>query len=83
MTHTTPPPVAACLQSGCGAGNVDGDGVTPLCIAQLPGAEELRLPGVWHVPRRDGQLWYGDAAVQERWLQYLQQPQGSAAPGRP
>lgn len=71
------------LQSGCGRGDVDGDGVTPLCIAQLPGAEELVLPGVWHVPRGRGQLWYGDSAVQELWLQYLREPQGSAASGRP
>lgn len=69
-------------KSGCGRGDVDGDGVTPLCISQLPGADELLLPGVWHVPRGRGQLWYGDAAVQERWLPYLREPQASAAPGR-
>ncbi|KAL4447616.1 hypothetical protein ABPG75_004835 [Micractinium tetrahymenae] len=66
-------------KSGCGRGDVDGDGVTPLCIAQLPGAEELLLPGVWHIPRGRGQVWYGDAAVQEQWLHYLREPQGSAA----
>lgn len=77
-----PPPPPCCLQSGCGRGDVDGDGVTPLCISQLPGADELLLPGVWHVPRGRGQLWYGDAAVQERWLPYLREPQASAAPGR-
>ncbi len=63
------------LQSGCGRGDVDGDGVTPLCIAQLPGAEELVLPGVWHNPRRKaGQLWYGDAAVRKQWQQFLIDP---------
>lgn len=60
------------LQSGCGRGDVDGDFVTPLCISQLPGAESLLLPGVWHIPRRKaGQLWYGDAPVQLEWLPYL------------
>ena len=67
-------------KSGCGRGDVDGDGVTPLCIACVPGAEELVLPGVWHSPRRSaGQLWYGDPAVQEQWQQYLLDPQASGA----
>ncbi|KAI3429410.1 hypothetical protein D9Q98_005505 [Chlorella vulgaris] len=62
----------------CGHGEVDGDGVTPLSIAFLAGAEQLVLPGVWHNPRRKpGQIWYGDAAAMEPWLQYLHVPQGS------
>lgn len=68
------------LQSGCGRGDVDGDGVTPLCIAHLPGAEHVLLPGVWHTPRgKQGQLWYGDSPVQDLWVQYLAEPQGSPA----
>ena len=66
------------MQSGCGRGDVDGDGVTPLCIAHLPGAESLVLPGVWHIPRR-GHLWYGDEAVQQQWLPYIHEQQGSPA----
>ena len=67
------------MQSGCGRGDVDGDGVTPLCISQLPGAEEVVLPGVWHSPRRSPrELWYGDAPVQAQWQQYLLEPQAAA-----
>lgn len=64
------------MQSGCGRGDVVGDFVTPLCISQLPGAEALILPGVWHIPRRTpGQLWYGDAEVQAAWEHLLLEPQ--------
>ena len=67
-----------CAQSGCGRGDVDGDYMTPLCIFSLPGAEELVLPGVWHIPRRH-HVWYGDAPVVNKWLQYLPVPQAQAA----
>ena len=57
-------------KSGCGRGDVDGDGVTPLCISQLPGAEQLVLLGVWHSPRgKASQPWYGD--VIDQWQCYL------------
>ena len=65
-------------QSGCGRGDVDGDYVTPLCISTLPGAQQLVLPDVWHIPRRN-HLWYGDAPVVDKWSQYLPQPQPQAA----
>lgn len=67
-------------QAVCGRGDVEGDGVTPLCISQLPGAEPLVLPGVWHLPRRAaGQLWYGDSAVIDQWQPYLLDPAGLAS----
>jgi hypothetical protein len=66
-------------KSGCGQGAVPGDGVTPCCIAHLPGAENLVLPGVWHGPGgRPGRPWYGDAGPLERWERYLEA--GYAAP---
>lgn len=76
------------LQSGCGRGDVDGDGVTPLCISHLPGAQSLVLPGVWHVPRRKAaQLWYGDGDVLEHWRHFLLEPhhtqQAATARGAP
>ncbi|PSC75143.1 PGAP1 [Micractinium conductrix] len=72
------PDAASLGDSGCGRGDVDGDYMTPLCIFSLPGAEELVLPGVWHIPRRH-HVWYGDAPVVNKWLQYLPVPQAQAA----
>ena len=63
-------------KSGCGRGEVSGDGVTPVCIAHLEGAEEnVVMPGVYHGPfstesDEDERVWYGSAAVVERWWQY-------------
>lgn len=71
-------------RANVGHGDVDGDGVTPLSIAFLPGAEHLVLKDVWHSPRRrPGQLWYGSAEVQGRWEQYLLEPEPSAEPSPP
>lgn len=68
-------------KSSVGRGDVDGDGVTPLSIALLPGAEQLVLEGVWHSPRRSpGQLWYGSAAARERWRHYLVDPSAEPTP---
>ncbi|KAL4530042.1 hypothetical protein Ndes2437B_g08431 [Nannochloris sp. 'desiccata'] len=60
-------------KSGCGDGAVAGDGVTPICIAHLPGAENIILPGVWHGPksRSPERPWYGDDLVLDRWVHYL------------
>ena len=58
-------------KSGCGRGDVDGDGVTPLEIAFLPGARSEVLPGVWHTPRRRPQIWYGDPEAIDAWSKYL------------
>ena len=61
------------MQSGCGRGDVDGDGVTPLSIACIPGAHWEVLPGVWHTPLgRAGRPWYGDAKVVAQWQDYLE-----------
>lgn len=47
--------------------------MTPLEIAHLPGAaENLILPGAWHLPRRDPkQQWYGDPQIVDSWEGYL------------
>ena len=60
-------------KSGCGRGDVEGDGVTPVSIAHLPGAaENVVFNGVWHQQRqRAGQLWYGDDVVVKVWQRYL------------
>ena len=64
-------------RAACGDGCVVGDGVTPLATAQLPGAENLVLPGAWHAPQTrpaPGEMWYGDAGMVERWWHYLLVP---------
>ena len=54
----------------CGRGDVAGDGVTPVEVAHLPGAENVVLEGVWHGPKgRAGRPWYGDAA--DEWAHHL------------
>ncbi len=69
---------------GCGQGNVDGDGVTPIQIAHLPGARNLILPGVWHNPGGGpAKPWYGDPAVLERWVQHLEPPCFDKSTGSP
>ncbi|KAI7845121.1 hypothetical protein COHA_001326 [Chlorella ohadii] len=63
----------------CGRGDVGGDFVTPLCISQLPGAESLILPGVWHFPRwSSAQPWYGSPQITELWQPYLLEPHAQA-----
>jgi len=61
-------------KSGCGDGAVAGDGVTPICIAHLPGAENITLPGVWHGPKSKSpeRPWYGDELILDKWVQYLE-----------
>ena len=58
-------------KSGCGRGDVAGDGVTPVDIAFLPGARNGILPGVWHTPRPRPQTWYGDPEAIGAWSKYL------------
>ncbi len=60
-------------KSGCGDGTVPGDGVTPVCIAHLPGAENIILPGVWHGPKSTlpDRPWYGDDVILDTWVKYL------------
>lgn len=55
-----------CAQANCGDAAVDGDGVTPLACASLPGAASLVLPGVWH-NAAPGKRWYGSDEVVEQW----------------
>ena len=54
-----------------GNGSVDGDGVCPVSISGVPGAEPVPLPGVFHTPgggARHGAVgWYGDRRVVEMW----------------
>jgi len=60
-------------KSGCGRGDVPGDGVTPIEIAHLPGAICLTLDNVWHGPKSTRERpWYGDEHVLlDNWVQYL------------
>lgn len=53
-----------------GAGNVWGDGITPIEAAHLEGAENLTYGGVVHSPR-PGQLWYGSPEILQLWAEYL------------
>jgi len=60
-------------KSCCGNGAVSGDGVTPICIAHLPGAKNITLPGCWHGPKSTlpERPWYGDDVVLDQWVQYV------------
>ncbi len=42
----------------CGKGNTWGDGITPVEVAHLEGAENIVIEGVRHSPRSSG-IWYG------------------------
>lgn len=60
-------------RSGCGHGDVTGDGVTPLCIAHLPGAENVTLQGIFHGPTsKPDKPWYGDEQGIQQWIKYLE-----------
>lgn len=60
------------MQANCGEAAVDGDGVTPISSALLPGADHLVLPGVWHNAQpQAGKKWYGTADVVEEWDKFL------------
>ncbi len=54
-----------------GNGFAWGDGVVPLEVAQLEGANNIVLNDVFHTahPQR---LWYGSQAVVDKWSQWLQ-----------
>lgn len=54
----------------CGQGNTWGDGITPIEVAHLKGAENLVLDGAMHSPRGD-RVWYGSPGLLERWTPYL------------
>lgn len=57
-------------EATCCRRDVEGDGVTPLESALLPGARHVLLPGVWHSPG-GGRRWYGSEAVVPLWAAYL------------
>jgi hypothetical protein len=60
-----------CYVVSADRGQIDGDGVTPVSTAFLPGAHSnLVLPGVGHDRpfARLGAGWYGSQAVVESWL---------------
>jgi hypothetical protein len=54
------------MQANCGDASVDGDGVTPLCSAVVPGADTLVIPACWH-NKASGKLWYGSPEVVALW----------------
>jgi hypothetical protein len=62
--------VCQCPQANCGDAAVDGDGVTPISSALLPGAQQLVLPGVWH-NAAPGKEWYGTRDVVAQWDKWL------------
>lgn len=58
----------------CGRADVWGDGVVPEMAAQLEGALNISLNGVYHSPvGSDDALrpWYGSPAVVEKWVHHL------------
>lgn len=60
------------LQANVGDPAVDGDGVTPISAALLPGAQHLVLPDVYHNQNQSpGCAWYGTREVVEQWDKFL------------
>jgi hypothetical protein len=57
-------------EAACGRPDAEGDGVTPLKAALLPGARHVLLPGVWHSPGGP-RRWYGSEGVVGLWAPYL------------
>jgi len=60
-------------KANCGRGDVAGDGVVPLDVALLPGAKQVVLPGVHHLPKSGsgGGTWYGSPQVVQQWDKLL------------
>jgi len=58
-------------QITCGVGQTWGDGITPIEVAHLDGAENLTLPGIWHSPRSPG-AWYGSPIAIQQWVAALE-----------
>lgn len=57
-------------QITCGNGETWGDGITPIEVAHLEGAENLTIEGVRHSPKSPG-LWYGSPEILPLWTKYL------------
>jgi triacylglycerol esterase/lipase EstA (alpha/beta hydrolase family) len=57
-------------QLTCGKGNTWGDGITPIEVAHLEGAENIVIEGIKHSPRSP-QIWYGSPEALKVWVQYL------------
>lgn len=57
-------------QLTCGEGNSWGDGITPLQIAHLQGAENLVFQGVQHFQHAQ-ELWYGSPEILSAWAPFL------------
>lgn len=59
----------------CGDARADGDGITPVACAHLPGDGVLRVDveGCYHSPlgAGDGRRWYGEAPHLEQWAQHV------------
>jgi hypothetical protein len=68
-------------EAACGRPDAEGDGVTPVEVAMLPGARHVLLPGVWHSPGR-GRRWYGTEDVVGLWTPYLAGDAAVAAAAR-
>ena len=57
----------------CGSSVAWGDGITPVVTAQLEGAENVVLEGVFHTPlgASESRPWYGTPAVLDRWVEKI------------
>ena len=57
----------------CGSGTADGDGITPVQAAHLPGATNVDIEGCYHSPlgAAEGRAWYGDEQFLEQWVHHL------------
>ena len=64
-----------------GSANVWGDGITPVPVGSLEGAECVELEGVYHSPlgAAESRPWYGTEGVLEQWADYLEPPRRAKA----
>ena len=55
----------------CGRADAEGDGITPVETALMPGATHIVLEGVYHTPLgaddANGRCWYGSESVLASW----------------
>ncbi len=55
----------------CGRADAEGDGITPVETALMPGATHIVLEGVYHTPigadDANGRCWYGSESVLASW----------------